>query len=54
MCDKCDQIEITLVRYRRLKGQVDDQQMHLAADRMIAELEADMIALHPKIKRVLI
>jgi hypothetical protein len=49
MCKKCDQIDITLVRYRRLQGQIDDRQMHEAANRMIIKLEADKIALHSAI-----
>jgi hypothetical protein len=47
MCDKCDEIETALERYRRLKGQINDQQMLDSATRLIAELEADKIALHP-------
>ena len=49
MCDKCKEIDATVERYRRLRGSVDDQQMHKATERLIADLEAQKVALHPEI-----
>jgi hypothetical protein len=46
MCSECDDIETTIARYRRLRHQVSDLQMHEAADRHIAGLEAKKFALH--------
>jgi hypothetical protein len=48
MCSKCDEIDRTIARYRRLRGQINDKQTHEAADRLLAKLEADRLALHPK------
>ena len=47
MCNKCDEIDQVVVRYLRLKRQVNDRQTHEAADRLLAKLEADKRVLHP-------
>ena len=46
MCKKCDEIDATISRYRRLRGMINDRQMHEGADRLIEKLEADKTALH--------
>jgi hypothetical protein len=46
MCGKCEAINTTIARYRRLKKQVNDQQLHESADRLIVGLEAAKIAMH--------
>lgn len=48
MCSKCDQINATMVRYRHLKVHVNDQQTTQALDVLLAKLEAEKQALHPK------
>lgn len=48
MCRKCDEIAEAIVRYRRLKGQVTDQQMIEATVLLLDKLEAEKLALHPK------
>jgi hypothetical protein len=47
MCEKCTEIEKTIAHYRWIKGQLLDLQMHQAADKLIANLEAEKLALHP-------
>jgi hypothetical protein len=46
MCDKCDDIDGSIVRFRRLKGQINDEKMRIAAERLMAELAAQKVALH--------
>ncbi len=48
MCEKCDEIDKTIERYRGLKERVLDQAVVDGAERLIAELEADKAALHPE------
>jgi hypothetical protein len=47
MCDKCQQIDVTMARYRRLAGQIGDQQTVDTAHRLLEKLEAEKRALHP-------
>jgi hypothetical protein len=44
MCDKCDEIDKTIERYRRLSERVTDQALIVRAKELIAEFEADKIA----------
>jgi hypothetical protein len=48
MCEKCDKIDITMARYRRLSDQIADQQTHEAAKVLLAKLEAEKLSLHPR------
>jgi hypothetical protein len=48
MCEKCDEIDKAIARYKRLKDQILDSQATEAADRLIAKLEAAKAALHPE------
>jgi hypothetical protein len=48
MCAKCDEIETTISRYRRLQQQINDQQAHQAAEDLIAKLDAQKRELHPE------
>jgi hypothetical protein len=45
---ECDDIDATIARYRRLGKHINDPQMRAAADRLIAGLEEEKQALHPK------
>jgi hypothetical protein len=48
MCEKCTEIDKTIQRYRRILLAIDDR---LTVDRtreMIADLEAQKVALHPE------
>jgi hypothetical protein len=51
MCVQCDQINITVARYRRLSASVNDHLTHDAAERLVATLEAEKQALHPPKER---
>ena len=51
MCVQCDQINITIARYRRLSASVNDHLTHDAAERLVATLEAEKQALHPPKER---
>jgi hypothetical protein len=46
MCNKCDEIDKIIARYRWLKGQITDQQTQQAADQLMLKLEAEKSALH--------
>ncbi len=47
MCDKCEEIDKTIERYRRIKERILDQMFVDRAKELIAELEAGKAALHP-------
>jgi hypothetical protein len=46
MCDKCDQIDKTVVRFYQLKERLSDQRMNDALDEVIAEYESQKRGLH--------
>jgi hypothetical protein len=46
MCDKCDQIDQTVVRFYQLKERLSDQRMNDALDGVIAEFESQKRTLH--------
>ena len=48
MCEKCDEIDKTIERYRRIKERILDQAFVVRAKQLIADLEADKAALHPE------
>jgi hypothetical protein len=48
MCEKYDEIDKTIERYRRIRERILDQEFVDRAAELIAELEADKAALHPK------
>jgi len=48
MCEKCQKIDETIDRYRRLAGQVTDQEFIERTQGLIAELQARKSALHPE------
>ena len=48
MCGKCKPIDERIDRYRTLRSRVTDQQALDGIKRLIAELEAQKLALHPK------
>jgi hypothetical protein len=47
MCIKCEEIETTISRYRRLLNQINDQQAQQAAKDLIDRLETLRRELHP-------
>jgi hypothetical protein len=49
MCEKCDEIEKTIERYRRIQQRIQDQQLIDGAQQLIDEMEADKAALHPDV-----
>ena len=48
MCEKCDEIDKTIERYRRIQQRILDPQLIDGAQKLIDELEADKAALHPE------
>jgi hypothetical protein len=48
MCNKCDEIDKTIERYRRIKERVANQVLVDRARELISEMEADKAALHPE------
>jgi hypothetical protein len=48
MCSKCDDLNDSINRFRRLSGQITDEKTRDAADRLVAELVAKKLALHPQ------
>lgn len=50
MCEKCDEIDKTIERYRGIKERVSDQALVARAKELIAAFEADKEALHPEIR----
>jgi len=50
MCEKCDEIDKTIERYGRIKERILDQAFVDRAKELIAELEADKLAMHPELK----
>ena len=46
MCEKCEEIDRAVERYRRIQRTILDQAMLDGADTKIAELEKQKIALH--------
>lgn len=46
MCEKCNEIDEKMARYRRLGQAINDQQTTSAANKLIAGLEAEKRALH--------
>lgn len=48
MCEKCDEIDKTIERYRRIKEKILDEAFVERATELIAELESDKAKLHPE------
>lgn len=48
MCDKCDEINKAIERYRRIQQRILDQTFTDRAEELIAEMEAAKAALRPK------
>jgi hypothetical protein len=48
MCEKCDEIDKRIERYRQVERTILDQVTVDRAKEMVAELEAQKAALHPE------
>jgi hypothetical protein len=48
MCEKCDEIDKTIERYRQVQRTILDQVTVERAKQMITELQAQKAALHPE------
>lgn len=48
MCDKCDEIDGRIARYRRLSSAVTDKLALESLDKLVADLEFQKTLLHPK------
>jgi len=48
MCERCEEIDKTIERYRRIIDQILDRDFNDRAKQMIAELEAEKAVLHPE------
>lgn len=51
MCQKCVEIDVTIERFRQIKRSIGDQLTIERALAVIADLEAQKVALHPEQKR---
>jgi len=47
MCEKCDDIDAKIARYRRVSADVDDETVIALINAFIADLESEKAALHP-------
>lgn len=47
MCDECDEINKTILRYRKIQQRILDQATIDGVQELIDELEGDKKALHP-------
>jgi hypothetical protein len=50
MCEKCQEIDRKIERYRTLGKQVSDPMTHEEAEKLIERLKAEKAALHPERK----
>lgn len=48
MCDKCEEIDNRIEHYRRITRHILDREFNDRARELIAELEAEKVALHPQ------
>ena len=48
MCDKCDELDKKIEHYRRILLSIGDQITVERIDAMIADLQAQKVALHPE------
>jgi hypothetical protein len=48
MCEKCIEIDQKIERYRKVQRSIGDQVTVNRAKELIAELEAQKVALHPE------
>ena len=51
MCDKCQELEKKIERYRRLTFSINDQLTIDQLNQLIKELEAEKAKLHPEQQR---
>ena len=51
MCDKCQELDKKVERYRLIMARVIDQQFAQGIGRLIEEAEAQKLALHPEQKK---
>ncbi len=51
MCDQCKPIDRLLFKYRQARDSIDDELALSLLAEVIADLEAEKIALHPERKR---
>jgi hypothetical protein len=48
MCARCDEIDERIARYRWIREQIWDQQVHDATLQLVAKLETEKQTLHPE------
>jgi hypothetical protein len=48
MCEKCEEIDKTIVRYQRILLSIGDQVTIDRTKELIADLESQKVALHPE------
>ena len=48
MCNKCDEIDKTILRYRNIQRRMLDQMLVDGAQKLIDGMETDKRALHPE------
>jgi hypothetical protein len=50
MCEKCVEIDKTIAWYRKIQRSINDQKTIEGAEKLIVELEAKKVSLHPERK----
>lgn len=48
MCEKCDEIDIRLERYRRISSGLTDRQVLESIETIMENMKAEKAALHPE------
>lgn len=48
MCEKCEEIDVRVARYRQLSADVNDDSVIALLKAFVADLEAEKTALHPE------
>jgi hypothetical protein len=47
MCEKCQELDEKIARYRRMSDDVDDKNVVALLSGFIADLESEKVGLHP-------
>ena len=48
MCDKCNELDQKIERYKRLMGAINDQRAIDGITQLLKEAEAEKVKLHPE------
>jgi hypothetical protein len=48
MCGKCDEIDVKIIRYKRVASQINDEILQKGLVGLLDKMEAEKAALHPE------